>query len=123
MSKAAQRPRAAAEAHAVCFVDAAGGAFAALAATLARAHGHAAAAAATTSPAVGVPAEIAVVLDEIGMKAPDVVLAAAVPRGAQRIDVGAWELALHPGEGELERLALARIARDKIERRVEAMDA
>jgi hypothetical protein len=117
MGKAAAKPTRAG----VCFIDATGGAFAALAAAMARAHGHADAVAATTSPAVSVPSEIAAVLDEIGMKAPEVVLAAAVPRGAQRIDVGVWDLSLYPGEGDLERLALARIARDRVERRVEAM--
>jgi hypothetical protein len=69
-----------------------------------------------------VPAEIAVVLGEIGAKAPEVLPTARLPKDARRVDVGAWGHALYTGEGEMERLALARIARDRIERRVEAMD-
>jgi|SRR5580698_3358093 hypothetical protein len=114
-------PRPAAGAAPLSFVDAHGGAFSSLAAAIARASGRGDAIAATSSKAIAVPAEIAVVLDEIGMKTPEVVPAARLPRDARRVDVGAWGTELYAGEGELERLAVARIARDRIERRVEAM--
>src|SRR5580700_8106858 len=100
----------------LCFVDAHGGAFSSIAAAVARGG----AIAATSSKAIAVPAEIPVVLDEIGAKAPEVLPVARVPKDVRRVDVGAWGIALYTGEGELERLALARIARDRIERRVEA---
>ncbi len=85
------------------FVDAHGGALAALAAGVARISGAGEPLAATSSPAVALPPEIAAVLGEIGGAAPP---------------VDAWGLALHEGEGDLERLAVARIARDRIERRL-----
>jgi hypothetical protein len=102
------------------FVDAHGGALACLAAGVARAAGATDRLAATSSPAVSVPAEIGAVLAESGASAPPVVLASALPAGVEHIDVGAWGLVLHEGEGDLERLALARIARDRIERRLSA---
>jgi hypothetical protein len=77
--------------------------------------------AATTSKAVAVPAEIHAVLGEIGMKAPEVLPAARLPKDARRVDVAGWGAELYTGEGELERLAVARIARDRIERRVETL--
>jgi hypothetical protein len=95
-----------------CFVDAHGGAFAALAAGVARAGGQEALAA-TTSKAGSVPAEI-------GAAAPEVTLASALPSGAERVDVSAWGTPLYAGEGELEHLSSARIARDRIERRLAA---
>lgn len=101
-----------------CFVDARGGALAALAAGIARAHGEAGAIAATRSPSASVPPEVRVVLEEIGASLPEVALDASVDRASQRVDVGGWEVFLHDGEGELERLSAARIARDKIERRI-----
>lgn len=102
-----------------CFVDAKGGGLAALAAGIARAHGEAGALAATRSASVTVPREIRVVLEEIGAPLPEVALDASVDRASQRVDVGGWEVFLHDGEGELERLSAARIARDRIERRIE----
>ena len=108
----------------ISFVDAHGGALAALAAGVARATGAplpmGEALAATTSKSVAVPPEIGAVLAEIGASAPPVVLASDLPAGVERIDVGAWGLVLHEGEGDLERLAVARIARDRIERRLSA---
>jgi hypothetical protein len=102
---------------ALCFFDTAGGAFAALAAAAARAQGRDATAASTTK--VGLPPEIAAVLAEVGAVLPKVEPA---PEGAgERIDVSAWGHRLYQGEGELEKLALARIARDRIELRVEAL--
>jgi hypothetical protein len=103
----------------LCFVDGRGGAFASLAVGLVRAQGRSDALAATTSASVGVPAEIVAVLAEIGLAAPEVVLAAALPLTAECVDLSSWRLSLHEGEGDLERLALARIARDSIERRLE----
>jgi hypothetical protein len=103
----------------LCFVDDAGGAFAALAAAFAGAAGlHAGAA---TTAEVGVEAEIEAVLDEVGLDCPDVIPARKATADAERVDVSGWGHPLHHGEGELERLALARIARDRIERRVEAL--
>jgi hypothetical protein len=104
---------------ALAFVDATGGAFAALAAAFARAHGREATAASTA--AVSVPAEIATVLGEVGLERPDV--AAAGKSATGRIDVSDWGHPLHKGEGELEKLAVARIARDRIERRVDQLFA
>ena len=107
----------------LCFVDAHGGAFAALAAALARSQGRADALAATSGNA-GIPAEIGTVLDEVGLRAPEVLPVAKLPRDAQRIELASWELSLYQGEageGSLERLSSARIARDRVERRVEAL--
>jgi hypothetical protein len=120
-----------------CFVDAHGGALAALAAGVARSIGHhggdphtpgpagapgpmAEALAATTSQAVALPPEVPAVLAEIGASAPPVVLASALPPGVARIDLDTWGLLLLDGQGDLERLAVARIARDRIERRLSA---
>ena len=114
-------PKRAASARALCFVDARGGAFAAMAAAIARAQGKPNAIAATTSEKVDVPAEIAAVLAEINASAPEVVPASKVAKDAERVDLASFierGLALHEGEGQLERLALARIARDRIERRL-----
>ncbi len=132
-------PRSAAN---LVFVDANGGALAALAAGVARSLGRAGARALTTSAAVKVPREIDTVLDEIGASAPPVERAADRADGAdavERVDLGSWGLVLFEGDGEperlalerlaperlaperlaLERLALARIARDRIARRLE----
>src|SRR5262245_54555753 len=102
--------------RALCFVDAQGGAFAALAAAFAPAAGRAAA---PSAAEVGVPAEIEAVLGEVGLAGPEVI--PAKKAAGERIDVTSWGHPLFQGEGELERLALARIARDRIERRVEAL--
>ena len=109
----------AASARALCFVDARGGAFAAMAAAIARAQGSPHAIAATSSDKIDVPAEIATVLAEINAGAPEVVPLGKVAKDAERVDLASWDLTLHEGEGQLERLALARIARDRIERRLE----
>jgi len=126
-SKSAAKP--AAKTGSLCFTDASGGAFAALAAAIARSSGRDALAA-TSSAAARVPAEVGTVLGEIALSMPEVVLAGKIPAGAERIDVSGWGHALYTGEprepggeGDLEKLALARIARDRIERRVEALFA
>lgn len=108
----------------ICFVDPEGGAFAAMAAAIARAGGHPEAIAATSGGEVRVPAEVPAVLEEIGAKLPEVRrLDEATARGAaELVDVALWGLSLHRGAGDLERLAAARIARDRIERRVGALD-
>ena len=103
------------------FVDASGGGCAAMAAAIAVRAGRDATAG-TTNATVGVPSEVDVVLTEIGLSAPSVALADAIPAG-ERIDVEPWTAGLYSGEGDLERFAAARIARDKIERRVEALIA
>ena len=102
------------------FVDAIGGGLAALAAGVARSLGHTTAVAATTIDAIAVPPEVATVLQEIGAELPAVILATQLTaRDAPRIDPLSFSLALYDGEGALERLATARIARDRIERHLE----
>jgi hypothetical protein len=102
------------------FVDASGGGLAALAAGVARSLGQRGAVAATTSDTIRIPPEVAVVLEEIDADLPEVINAAALQaEDAPRIDPSSFSLALHQGEGDLERLAVARIARDRIERHLE----
>jgi hypothetical protein len=107
---------------AVCYVDAQGGALAALAAGVARAKGRGDVVAATTSATIAVPAEVRTVLEEIGASLPDVGPATSMST-AEIVELGQEGteplLVLYQGEGDLERLALARIARDRIERRLE----
>ncbi len=117
MAKTRTKPPAAAR---LSFVDAHGGALACLVAGVAQAGGAADRLAATSSPTVSIPPEIAAVLAEIGASAPPVVLASELPAGVEHVDVGGWGLTLHEGEGDLERLSSARIARDRIERRLNA---
>lgn len=101
------------------FVDATGGGLAALAAGIARSLGHTGALAATTSDSIVVPPEVALALKEIGAELPSVRRAADLPAEGRRIDPSAFAFPLHPGEGDLERRAAARIARDRIERYLE----
>lgn len=89
----------------------------------------------TSSMPVEAPTEIAAVLDEVGMKAPEgaVTTLDAINRGAgdvvflgtsppaSLVGEPVWNVALFQGSGELERLATARIARDRIERYLERM--
>ena len=103
------------------FSDGTGGGLSTMAAAIARAHGHDGALAATSQKKANVPAEVTTVLDEIGLQPIDV--KAGTTEAAQAIDLGAWGVWLFEGEGDLERLAAARIARDKIERRIEALQA
>jgi hypothetical protein len=99
--------------HEPCdFVDASGGALAALVAGVARRRGVVGA-----SAALAVPDEIAVVLAEIGATLPPVASIGSV-EASTRTNVADWGLALFAGEGQLERLALARIARDVALRRL-----
>jgi len=103
----------------LCFVDGIGGGLAALAAGVARSQGREGALAATSHTSVSLPDEIKVVLEEIGATLPPVLLLDAVElEGVERVDLASWDLRLHNGDGELERLAMARIARDKIARRL-----
>jgi hypothetical protein len=102
------------------FVDASGGGLAALAAGVARSLGHRSAVAATSIDTIAVPPVVGVVLQEIGAELPDVILAASLTaEDAPHIDPSRFSLALYEGQGELERLATARIARDRIERHIE----
>ena len=103
------------------FVDATGGGLAALAAGVAQKLGHASAVAATTSDTIAVPPEVALVLAEIGAELPPVKRADEIAaEGAHRIDPSAFAFPLYTGEGELERRAAARIARDRIEHLLES---
>jgi hypothetical protein len=118
----------------ICFVDSRGGALSVLAACVARSLGVDAVAATSTTPS-DIPGEIATVLEEVAMAAPGqtAVALGSLERGADAIvflganppaDLPAkvvWDVALFYGPGELERLAFARIARDQIERGIEAM--
>lgn len=117
MPKRTAAKRGSADITALCFVDDGGGGFAALAAAFAAAAGREVKAASTVE--VRVPAEIGVVLGEVGLAQPEVI--AAAKADGERIDVSGWGHPLHRGEGDLEQKAVARIARDRIERRVEAL--
>ncbi len=101
------------------FVDDVGGGLASLAAGVARRLGHAGAKAATVSDAIAVPSEVITVLAEIGAHVTSVAHAKDVTPTGEVINLWEWSIyLLAPGEGELERLSAARIARDKIERRL-----
>ena len=103
------------------FVDASGGGLAALAAGVARLVGRSGAVAATSSEVVAVPSEVIAVLAEIGAHLPPVARLADVKPEGEVIRLATWPIfLLAPTEGELERLSAARIARDKIERRLSA---
>jgi hypothetical protein len=101
------------------FVDTVGGGLASLAAGVARLVGLAGATAATSSDAVTVPSEVISVLAEIGAHVTSVAHLKDVKPTGEVIHLAEWSLyLLAPSEGELERFAAARIARDKIERRL-----
>ena len=119
----------------LCFVDAVGGALAAIAAAVAQALGRDAAAYSTVTPAA-LPEEVTTVLGEVRMRVPTVgAFSPGAVAGATVIFLGPddaepvpgatlWPAALHPaatapGEDDaLERLATARIVRDRLERRL-----
>jgi hypothetical protein len=121
------------------FVDSQGGRFAALGAAVARAHGRADAEAATSSGAVELPPEVGIVLEEVGMALPpvrklpssgrarardaagEVVFLGAGPPPSPFRDAAVWPIEPFETPGELERLAAVRIARDRIERRIEQL--
>ena len=101
------------------FIDAVGGGLAALAAGVARHLGHAGATAATSSELVAVPGEVLTALAEIGAQVTSVAHLKDVKPTGEVVQLAEWSLyLLAPSEGELERLSAARIARDKIERRL-----
>jgi len=101
------------------FVDAVGGGLASLAAGVARSVGLEGATAATSSDAVAVPSEVITVLAEIGAHVTSVAHLKDVKPTGEVIQLAEWSLyLLAPSEGELERLSAARIARDKIERKL-----
>jgi D-arabinose 1-dehydrogenase-like Zn-dependent alcohol dehydrogenase len=101
----------------IAFVDGSGGGLASMAAAIAASMGREAIAA-TTAKEARVPAEVAAALREIDCA--EVKLSAKIPAAAERVEVDGWGK-LFEGEGDLERMASARIARDRIEKRVEAM--
>jgi hypothetical protein len=101
------------------FVDNVGGGLAALAAGVAHLLGIKGATAATSSDAVVVPSEVITALAEIGAHVTPVAHMKDVKPTGEVVNLVEWSLyLLAPTEGELERLAAARIARDKIERRL-----
>lgn len=101
------------------FVDSVGGGLAALAAGVAHLLGIKGATAATSSDAVVVPSEVITALAEIGAHVTPVAHMKDVKPTGEVVNLAEWSLyLLAPAEGELERLAAARIARDKIERRL-----
>jgi hypothetical protein len=101
------------------FIDDVGGGLAALAAGVARHLGLTGAAAVTLSHAIAIPGEVMTALAEIGAQVTSVAHAKDVVPTGKVIDLAEWSLyLLAPSEGELERLSAARIARDKIERRL-----
>jgi hypothetical protein len=104
-------------------VDAVGGALSSMAAAVARAQGRTDVVAATSSELADIPPEVHAVLEEIGLVAEPVISLDRKDREGESLQVidEAWGAKLWSGEGELERLSNARIARDRIERRVRAM--
>lgn len=103
----------------ILFVDNASGGLAALAAGVARLLGHERATAATSSEAVAIPSEVITVLAEIGAHVTSVAHLKDVKPEGEIINLASWPIyLLAPSEGELERFSAARIARDKIERRL-----
>jgi hypothetical protein len=111
--------------HRICFVDDVGGALASLGAGVAHALGHADAIATTTQAPAPLPTEVRVVLEEIGGEPAKIQALASVPlEGVEHVRLGgdapeAWPVWLSDSTGELERLSTARIARDRIERRLD----
>jgi hypothetical protein len=104
-------------------VDAAGGALSSMAAALAASMGRSDVVAATSTAFASIPAEVGTALEEIGLVPAPVVLLDSKDREGESILVvdESWGAKLWTGEGDLERLAAARIARDRIERRLETM--
>lgn len=101
------------------FIDTVGGGLASLAAGVARHAGLTGATAATSSDAVAVPGEVLTVLAEIGAQVTSVAHVRDVKPTGEIVHLTEWSIyLLSPREGELERLAAARIARDKIERKL-----
>jgi len=104
-------------------VDAVGGALSSMAAAVARAQGRADVVAATSSELAEIPPEVHAVLEEIGLIAEPVVSLDRKDREGESLQVidDTWGARLYTGEGELQRMSNARIARDRIELRVRAM--
>ena len=122
------------------FVDAVGGALSALAAGAARAAGVEGAFAATAAPPRALPQEVSDALKEVGVRVPVVTALADLDLdGATVVCVGnvqgvesatcSWPAALYSPKGgatssdgfNLERRSTARVVRDELERRVEAL--
>jgi hypothetical protein len=118
----------------LCFVDASGGALAAMGAGIARALGLEDPVAATIAQVKPAPADVKMVLEEVGMTAAntrafDDALAAthdvvwlgdgSPPASVAKARALTTCKLLAPDAGELERLATARITRDRIERLIE----
>ena len=104
-------------------VDAVGGGLAAMAAAIAKSMGRANVSAATSHSTVSVPDEVRTALAEIGLEPSPVVHLDAKDREGESILVvdASWGASLYGGRGQLERLSNARIARDRIEHRLEQM--
>jgi hypothetical protein len=110
----------------LCFVDDVGGALASLGAGVAHALGYADAIATTTTPPAPLPPEVRAVLEEMGGVPAKIEALGSVPlEGVDHVRLGgesadAWPVWLYAGEGDLERLSAARIARDRIERHLDS---
>jgi hypothetical protein len=116
------------------FIGTVGGALSVLASGVATSLGLRAVAATFSEPA-SAPKEIATVLEEVGMRLPEKGAARAEDvdaSGGEVVYLGGpppavltnkpvWGVSLYEGEGDLERLATARIARDQIERRLDGL--
>jgi hypothetical protein len=106
-------------------VDAVGGALSSIAAAVAHSMGRADVVAATSSARAAIPPEVVAALKEIGLEPAPVIHLDEKDREGETILVidETWGVKLWQGEGELERLANARISRDRIERRLQTMFA
>ena len=94
-----------------------------MAAALAHSMGRSDVVAATSTERAEIPAEVRTALQEIGLEPAPVVSLDEKDREGESILVidENWGAKLWRGDGDLERLANARIARDRIERRLRTM--
>jgi hypothetical protein len=101
-------------------VDSVGGSLASMGAAIARHLGRADADARSSTAVGAAPVEVEQALAEIGLApVPASPLADADASGAQVVAIDeTWGARLYAGEGELQRIANARIARDRIERKL-----
>ncbi len=116
----------------LCFVDAQGGALARLGAAIAHALGQTDAIATTLGDVLSLPEDVTTVLGEVGMTAPETStfndgltskhLVVWLGEGSSRIaNAQAWPAALlAPDAPQFDRLVVARVVRDRLERQIKA---